>query len=116
MKKVVWKGTSLGREYDTSSINNEMLGEMQEKRNNLIDKLGDVNDELAEKIIKSESYEKIPTDVIIKAIRNATCNQQIVPVFLGSAYKNIGVQPLMDGVLNFLPAPEERNTVYNCFG
>ena len=82
----------------------------------MIDVLSSKDDELAIAIIESDSMENVKNDLVLAAVRACTLNQSIVPVLLESAYKNIGVQLLMDAVLKFLPAPNERNDIYNCFG
>lgn len=74
------------------------------------------DDKLANEVIKNDSLENIDSSIVRQAIRNLTIKQNIVPVFLGSAYKNTGVQLLMDGVTLYLPSPTERTTVYDCFG
>lgn len=88
---------------------------MQQRREELIDVVSNHDDILAEKIISSGSMADLDDSIIKRAIRQATLKQRIVPVFLGSAYKNTGVQPLMDGVIDYLPNPAERNHFYDCF-
>lgn len=74
-----------------------------------------IDDELADIVIANESLDNVSNEQLLKAIRRVTIAQKIVPVLLGSAYKNCGVQPLLDAVVNFLPAPHQRNSIYNCF-
>lgn len=93
-----------------------MLHKLQEKRNELIDLLSEVDDEMAEVLIRTESFDNVSNELIEQALRRATCQNKVVPVLLGSAYKNIGIQRLMDAVNAFLPKPEERNQIYDCFG
>ena len=73
-----------------------------EKREELIDALSDFSDEIAELAIMEE---EIPEDLIRKVTREATIALDLVPVFMGSAYKNVGVQKLLDGVNYYLPNP-----------
>jgi len=76
----------------------------KEKRHELIAMLADVDDEIGDLFLN----EKEPTTKqIIAAIRRATISLKFTPVFMGSAYKNKGVQPLLDGVLHYLPNPSE---------
>ena len=83
----------------------DMLEQAQEYRTNLIAQLADVDDVVAEKFL----VEEIPTqDEIKAAIRKGTLALKFVPVFCGSAYKNRGVQKLLDGVADYLPNPTEK--------
>ena len=77
----------------------------EEKRLEMIEKLADVDDEIAELFL----MEEIPDpDTLKAAIRKQTLNCAFVPVFMGSAFKNKGVQPLLDGVSDYLPEPIEK--------
>lgn len=82
----------------------------------MVDMVSGHDDALADVVISADSLDGIETDNILSAIRRCTLSRKLVPVLLGSAYKNTGVQPLMDAVLYYLPAADERNTVYDCFG
>lgn len=83
----------------------DMLEQAQEFRQNLIAQLADVDDTIAEKFLMEEE----PTQAEIKAaIRKGTLALKFVPVFCGSAYKNRGVQKLLDGVADYLPNPTEK--------
>lgn len=66
-------------------------------------------------VISNEGFDKITNDMIYASLRQATCQQKIVPVLLGSAYKNVGIQKLMDAAIDYLPHPMERNQIYDCF-
>lgn len=88
---------------------------VNEKRRTLIDMISGFDDDLANIIISNDSLDNVNDVDLLNAIRRVTINQNVVPVLLGSAYKNSGVQPLMDAVVNYLPAPGERNTSYDCF-
>uniref|UniRef100_A0A182M335 Ribosome-releasing factor 2, mitochondrial n=1 Tax=Anopheles culicifacies TaxID=139723 RepID=A0A182M335_9DIPT len=115
--KVIWDGQNKGRSYKAIPINDEDLhDQVQEKLYELIDLLSGMDDSLAQAIIEANSFENIKLNLVLDAIRNCTLKQQVVPVLLGSSYKNVGVQLLMDSVLNFLPTPNERNQIYDCFG
>uniref|UniRef100_A0A182PMD0 Ribosome-releasing factor 2, mitochondrial n=1 Tax=Anopheles epiroticus TaxID=199890 RepID=A0A182PMD0_9DIPT len=115
--QIVWDGKSKGRSYKAIPITDEELhDQVQEKLYELIDLLSGMDDNLAQAIIEANSLENVKLNLVLDAIRNCTLKQQIVPVLLGSSYKNVGVQLLMDCVLNFLPAPNERNQIYDCFG
>ncbi|OQS00211.1 elongation factor G, mitochondrial precursor [Thraustotheca clavata] len=78
------------------------------KRQEMIERLADVDDEIGELFLMEEE----PTVEQLKvAIRRATIAHKFVPVFMGSAFKNKGVQPMLDGVLDYLPAPHEAQNI-----
>ncbi|KAL3912650.1 MAG: hypothetical protein SGILL_006798 [Bacillariaceae sp.] len=86
-------------------IPDDMKDIVEEKRLELIEKLADVDDEIAEIFL----MEEIPdVDTMKAAIRRQTIACAFVPVFMGSAFKNKGVQPLLDGVIDYLPEPSEK--------
>ncbi|XP_049282552.1 ribosome-releasing factor 2, mitochondrial [Anopheles funestus] len=115
--QIIWDGQNKGRSYKAIPITDaDLHDQIQEKLYELIDLLSGMDDSLAQAIIEANSFENIKLNLVLDAIRNCTLKQQIVPVLLGSSYKNVGVQLLMDSVLNFLPAPSERNQIYDCFG
>lgn len=89
-----------------------------EARRRLTDKLSGLDDRLAEIIIEEESLDRIPAQVLVESIRRTTVANKAVPMLLGSSYKNVGVQPLMDAVILYLPSPESNPMAnrYNCFG
>lgn len=117
MEHLTWQQNDLGRIYNKTKLQtSDTLHKLQEKRNELIDHLSEVDDEMAEVIISTESFDNVSNELIDKALRRATCQNKVVPVLLGSAYKNIGIQRLMDAVNTYLPEPEERNQIYDCFG
>lgn len=105
-----------GRVYRQIPLQGDILKEVREKRCELVDKLSEFDDVLADKIISANSLDSIDSKLIEAAIRKATIEQKIVPVLLGSAYKNTGVQPLIDSVISFLPTPKEKISMHNCFG
>ena len=75
-------------------------------RESIIETLGELDDSVIDSFLENdEDYMKIPQDILMKSIRELTISNDITPVFCGSSFRNIGVQPLMDGVVNFLPSP-----------
>ncbi len=93
-------GSSITRS-DISSSNKELADKWYEK---LIDDVSAFSEEITELFLDGKH---IPSDLIKKALREATLSREIVPVFVGASLKNIGVQPLLDGVIDFLPSPLE---------
>ena len=87
-----------------SEISFERLGQAQEWQEKLIDEIASGNDEIAELFL---SGEEIPEEMLKKEIRRRTINREIVPCFCGSSRKNCAVQPLIDAIVDYLPAPDE---------
>lgn len=116
LKQLTWDIASAGSVYKVEEVSEEYLDLVVRKRNELVDELSGVDDKLAEIIIANDSLENLSTEIILQALRRATLTQKLIPVLIGSAYKNTGVQLLMDAVINFLPSPNQRNQLYDCFG
>ncbi len=102
MKAVIWDSDVLGAKFSIKDIPEELADQALEYRNKLIEKLADFDDEIMEKYLEGED---ISEDKIVSAIRKATIKTQVTPVLCGSAFKNKGVQPLLDAVVDFLPSP-----------
>lgn len=83
----------------------DMLKFVEEKRQELIHNLAEVDESIEEKFLMEE---KITEQDIIDSIRKATIALKFAPVFMGSAYKNKGVQAVLDGVIDYLPNPTEK--------
>ncbi|MGE4584764.1 MAG: elongation factor G [Sphaerochaeta sp.] len=86
-----------------AEIPTELLEEAQAKREELLDGVSMCSDELMEAMLE----DNVTVEVLRKAIREATIRLELCPVFMGSAYKNKGIQPLLDGVVSYLPNPTE---------
>lgn len=94
-----------GETVVTGAIPDDMKDTVVEKRLELVERLADVDDEIAELFLMEEMPDK---DLLKAAIRRQTIACAFVPVFMGSAFKNKGVQPLLDGVIDYLPEPIEK--------
>lgn len=116
LKELQFDQTQSGRVYRKIPLTGDLLNEAIEQRCEIIDTMSGLDDRLADEVIKNDSLDNIDGTIVQQAIRRLTMKQHIVPVFLGSAYKNTGVQLLMDGIISFLPAPTECDSIYNCFG
>jgi elongation factor G len=93
---------------ETDEIPADLLPLAKEKRAELIEQLAEVDDEMADMVIE----DKEPThEQLVNAIRRTTVNLKFSPVFLGSAIKNTGVQPLLDGVCAYLANPAEKESL-----
>ncbi|MDQ7047677.1 MAG: elongation factor G [Sulfurovum sp.] len=107
MKAIVWdKDAEMGSNYHVEEISEDMQELADEYRENLIEKISEAegNDELMEKFLEGE---ELTEDEIIAGIKAATIGMQIVPMTVGSAFKNKGVQTLLDAVVAYLPSPLE---------
>jgi elongation factor G len=90
---------------ESNDIPDDIANTFAEKRNEMIEKLADVDDEIAELFLMEED---IDAETMKAAIRRQTIACKFVPVFMGAAFKNKGVQPLLDGVADYLPEPSEK--------
>ncbi len=82
----------------------------QVARHQMLEALAMYSDELMERLLAEEP---VPVDLIDRVVRSAVCQQELTPVFLGSAYRNKGVQPLLDAVIRYLPSPLDREVWAN---
>ncbi|MEN6416791.1 MAG: elongation factor G [Armatimonadota bacterium] len=92
----------LGKDYEEIDIPEDLRGGALEAREYLIEKVAEIDDHLMEKYIEGE---KITPEEIKAGIRTGTIRNKLVPVLCGSAFKNKGVQPLMDAIVDYLPSP-----------
>ncbi|XP_072929638.1 ribosome-releasing factor 2, mitochondrial isoform X2 [Epargyreus clarus] len=118
-EQVLWK-LGRGQNYERRKLTEKQDGRQWEATLNnhtsLIDTLSSLDDQLADTIIQQESLDNIDKKEIDAAIRRCTIDMKAFPVLCGSSYKNIGVQTLMDAVIDYLPSPIERNSLYSSFG
>jgi len=101
-KMLVFDEESKGSQYKEEDIPEEFTEESSAVRMTLLEKLADFDEEVMEKYLEEQP---VSADVLYKAVRNATLKLQLVPVLCGSAFKNKGVQPLLDAVIAYLPSP-----------
>jgi elongation factor G len=106
MKAVTFQG-SYGEDVRIGDIPEDLLAEAQARRDELLDAASMFSDDLTEAVLE----DNVTEDLVVDAVRRATLSRQLTPVFIGSAYKNIGVQPLLDGVTHYLPSPLEVQNV-----
>jgi elongation factor G len=102
MKAIVWQD-DLGERFVVEEIPAELLEQVQEYHHQLIDAVADHDEELTETYLLDE--ESVTPEMLKRALRKATLDISITPVLLGSAFKNKGVQPLLDAVIDYLPSP-----------
>ncbi len=105
-KEVVWfDDAQMGSRYELREIRDELKAEAQEWRDKLVEAVAECDEELMERYF--EDPESITKEEMIAVIRTATINQTITPMMCGSAFKNKGVQRLLDSVIAFLPSPSD---------
>ncbi|KAF7250563.1 Ribosome-releasing factor 2, mitochondrial [Varanus komodoensis] len=115
-EQLVWKaaaelddGKMFERKCLTETDDPDLLLDATDARTALIEQLADLDDEFAELVLGDfcDNLDSVPVDELHSAVRRITLAQKAVPVFCGSALKNKGVQPLLDGITKYLPAPDE---------
>ena len=109
MKALTWRGvTEIGTEATIEEIPEDLKEKADEYREKLIETVAESNEELMERYF---SGEEITLDELKTQIRKLTVNSEIYPVYCGSAYKNKGIQPMLDAVLDFLPNPMDVGSI-----
>lgn len=107
-KAIYWKGDALGSEYYYEEIPDNLKDKAEEYRNILIEVAAEQDDEMLDKYLSSGTLNK---DDIKKCIRKGTVSSKIIPIFCGSAFKNKGVQLLLNAVVDYLPSPLDVDSV-----
>jgi len=102
MKAIVYKD-DLGEDFDVTEIPAELAEQAREYHHQLIDSVSNFDDEVLEAYLDDEN--SVTAEMIRRALRAGTISGAITPVLLGSAFKNKGVQPLLDAVIDYLPSP-----------
>jgi elongation factor G len=109
MKAIFWHNEAMGAEYDTEEIPADLLELAQEWREKLVESVAEQDEALMEKFFADS--DSITVDELIAVIRQATIAGAIIPMLCGSAFKNKGVQTLLDGVCAFLPNPLDIGSI-----
>ena len=105
MKELVWPiDSDQGQHYDTKDIRAELQEKAEEARQYMLESIVETDDVLMEKFFGGEEITK---EEIVKGLRKATIDNTIVPVVCGTAFKNKGIQALLDAIVNFMPAPTD---------
>ncbi|XP_078128051.1 ribosome-releasing factor 2, mitochondrial [Sander vitreus] len=118
-QKMIWKPKSMrpddGRMFESKPLDQsdepELLQEVNEARAALIEQVADLDDEFAELLLTdfSDNFDAVPSIKLQEAVRRVTLARKGVPVLCGSSLRNKGVQPLLDAITAYLPAPNERH-------
>ncbi len=102
MKAIVWEGDELGAKFSEKEIPSELVDMANEWREKMIEAIVETDETLMEKYFAGE---EISVDELKKALRKATIERKLVPMLCGTAFKNKGIQPMLDAVIDFLPSP-----------
>jgi elongation factor G len=102
MKGIFYKDETLGADYEVVAIPEELLDQAHKMREAMVEAISETDDQLLEKYLTGE---EVTNDELRAALRRATITNQVQPVLCGSAFKNKGVQPLLDAVVAYLPSP-----------
>ena len=108
MKKIVWSETDQGTTFVYEDIPVEMQAESEKWREVLVENAAEATEELMEKYLEGE---ELSEEEIMSGIRIRTLSSEIVPTFCGSAFKNKGVQAVLDAVIDYMPAPTEVKAI-----
>ena len=108
MKAQVWKNEALGAEWEYKEIPDDLKEISQKYRTELVEMAVEQDEKLMESYLTGD---EIKEEYLIKCIRRGTLNFSFVPILTGSAFKNKGVQPLLDAVINYLPSPIDIGSI-----
>jgi len=104
MKEIDWGGDLIGTQFEVKEISAENKEEARAKRSEMIEMLSDTDDAVMEKYV---SGQEIPAADIKRAVRKGTLSLQFVPVLYGASFRNKGVHPLLDAIVDYLPSPTD---------
>jgi elongation factor G len=102
MKAVVWKDETMGAEYETEEIPAELKKKAEAFHAQLVESIAENDDEMLHKFLEGE---EITADELRSSLRKSTIALKVFPVVVGTSFKNKGVQPLLDAVVDYLPSP-----------
>ena len=108
MKAILYNDSSLGAHYEYADIPNDMMEEAEKWRHHLIEETASYDEHLMEKYLEEE---EITVDELKAAIRKGCLDNTFIPTLCGSAFKNKGVQRLLDAVIDFMPSPKDLEAV-----
>ncbi len=108
MKALLWKDETKGAEYETTEIPDNIRAACEAAREKMVEAVSSVDDDLMEKFLEGE---EVSEEEIRRGLRKGTLELKIVPVVMGTAFKNKGVQTLLDAVVDYLPSPLEVKAI-----
>ena len=108
MKAIIWEDEGYGQKYEVTDIPADLVDKANEYREKLIEAVAETSEELMEKYFGGE---ELTVEEIKAGIKTATLDMSMVPMLCGTAFKNKGVQPMLDAVVDYLPAPTEVKNI-----
>jgi elongation factor G len=108
MKAVIWENEALGANYHDEEIPENLMASAVAARNDMIEACAELDDQATEDFLNGK---EISNETIKRLLRKAVLNASFFPVLCGSAFKNKGVQPLLDAVVDYLPSPLDRPAI-----
>jgi elongation factor G len=102
MKQVTWEEATLGATFEVTDIPEDSTQSAREHRNTLVETVAEFDDQIMEAYLAEAP---VTPEMLVPSIRKATIGLKLVPVFCGAALRNRGIQPLLDGIVDFLPSP-----------
>ena len=108
LEEIIFEDSSNGATFEKFKINETLMEEFESKRNTILELIADFSDDVAEAYLEGET---ISTKVIKENLRRLTLELKVTPVVCGSAFKNKGVQQVLDAVCDYLPSPLDRGVV-----
>ncbi len=108
MKQLIWEEETLGATFTVSEIPEDLRAEAREHRERLVEAVAEFDDQIMEAYLGEAP---VTAQMLVPSIRRATVDLRLVPVFCGAALRNKGIQPLIDGIVNFLPSPLDTGPV-----
>jgi elongation factor G len=109
MKAIVWKDETMGAEYHTEEIPADLQKKAEAFRTQLVETIAENDDDVLHKFLEGEA---ISADELRASLRKSTIGLKLFPVVLGTAFKNKGIQPLLDAVVDYLPSPLDTKEVH----
>ena len=109
MKAIIWEEEGFGQKFEVTDIPADLVDKANEYREKLIEAVAETSEDLMEKYFGGE---ELTEDEIKKGIKQATLEMTMIPMLCGTAFKNKGVQPLLDAVVDYLPAPTEVRNIH----
>ena len=108
-KAIIWNDADYGMTYEEVAIPEDLVEQVDNYRTQLVEAVAEYDDQLMEKFFEDE--DSITEDEIVTALRAATIDMSIIPMMCGSAFKNKGVQSLLDAVMRYLPSPLDVDSI-----